>query len=212
MDRPLRKNVFWARFEASGRTRNLDALDGTLEARRMRSGVCSAPSWMRIRLTTGWRKAECSGDADEVLEAPEEMLDARRRLSVDWATPEMLEEALRAVEAVVEGASAARPRLETREPLEKDLEIRAREGGSRGVARDCDEPLEAPMDVDDGVEPVEAVHPHLLDLVVVEGVAGAVLEAAGKEELRPPRRLRSNMPASPSRWRQSRSVYQVWQP
>ena len=167
---------------------------------------------MRIHLTTGWRRAECSGDADEVLEAPEEMLDARRRLSVDWATPETLEEALREVEAVVEGASAARPRLETHETLEKDLEIRDGEGGMGEAARDCDGPLEAPMDVDDGEEPVEAVHPHLLDRVAVEGVADAVLEAAGKEELHPPRRLRSSMPASPSRWRQSRSVDQVLQP
>ena len=178
----------------------------------MRSGVCSAPSWMRIRSTTGWRRAECSEDADEVLETPEEMLDARQRLSVDWATPEMLEEALREVEAVVEGASTARPRLETQGPLEKDLEMRDGEGGLGEVARGCDEPLEAPMDVDDGEEPVEAVHPHLLDRVVVEGVADAVLEAAEKEELHPPRRLRSSMPASPSRWRQSRSVDQVLQP
>ena len=147
-----------------------------------------------------------------MLEAPEEVLDARRRLSVDWATPETLEEALREVEAVVEGASAARPRLEAHEPFGKDLEIRDGEGGSEGVARGCDEPLEAPMGADDGVEPLEAADPHLLDLVVVEGVAGAVLEAAGKEELHPPRRLHSNMPASPSRWRQSRSVDQVWQP
>ena len=154
----------------------------------MRSGVCSAPSWMRIHLTTGWRRAECSEDADEVLETPEEVLDARRRLSEDWATPETLEEALREAEAVVEGASAARPRFEAHEPLEKDLEMRDGEGGTEGVARGCDEPLEAPMGADDGVEPLEAADPlavMALCSVVASSAAGAS-EAAVAERIDSP--------------------------
>ena len=116
---------------------------------------------------------------------------------------------MKEAEGVVEGASAARPRLETREPLEKNLEMKDREGGSGEVVGGSDELLEAPTDVYDGEGLAEAVHPHLLDRVVAEGVVGVVQEAAGKEELHPPRHPRLNRPASPLRWRRSRSVDQA---
>ena len=178
----------------------------------MRSGVAPSPFWMRIRLTTGWKRAGRSEDADEVLEAPEEGPGAAGRRLGDSATLGMPEEVATGTEEVVEGESAAHLRREAHGLLGKHLEEREREGGVGEAADRLDGPLEAPPRRVDGEELEEAADPHLLDLAFAGEAVGVFQEAEGTEELHPPRRLQPSTPVSPSRWRRSHSVGQGLQP
>ena len=151
----------------------------------MRSEFALSPFWTRNRLRTGWRRAGRWEDVDEALEALEEDPGAAGRRSADLATLETPEGAVKGAEGVVEGESAARPRPEAHELLEKDLEKRARGGKNGEGAEWPDEPLEALLRVFDDEELVEASDPHLHRSAFAEEDVDAFQEVEAMGELRP---------------------------
>ena len=111
-------------------------------------------------------------------------------------TPGEVAEGTEGAEEVVEEASTAKLHPHAREPLRKDLEIKEKEGDAVGAAEAFDELVEAALHLPvDEVLP-EAVHPHLLVSVVVEGAVGAFLEEVETAEPHPQRRRRLSMRVS----------------
>ena len=131
---------------------------------------------MRFHSEEDLQKVESREDVD---------VERREPRVMALATRETLERVVKGVEGVVEGASGARRRPETHEPLEKGPGTAMEEEGTEGVREvsvDSVEALERPL-VDEPL--VEALHPHPLASVVVEEGVGVSLEAEVKEERRP---------------------------
>ena len=138
---------------------------------------------MRLHSEKSLERVESREDADVEQQASRVMA---------LATRETLERVVKGVEGVVEGASGARRRPETHEPLEKGPGTAMEEEGTEGVREvsvDSVEALEHPH-VDELL--VEALHPHPLAFAAVEEGVGVSLEAEVKEERHPLRHQQSS--------------------